>query len=132
MKNKSSTAELKIAIQQLKEKQTNSLQSLIKQFHLTYESLKPVNLLKSTISEVVSSPILLDNILLTSVGLATGYLSKKLVVGKSDNKFRKIFGSVLQFGVTKLVNKNPETIIAIAKFIRTHIPHKKKQIDQLT
>jgi len=47
--------------------------------------LKPVNLLKSTLKDITSSPYLIDNILGTTIDLATGYLSKKLVVRASGN-----------------------------------------------
>jgi hypothetical protein len=126
MKTKSSTATLKKAIQLLKEEQALKGKLLTKQFHLTYESLKPVNLLKSTINDVASSPYLIDNIIGTSVGLVTGYLSKKIIVAGSDSKFRQLFGSILQFGITNLVAKNPEAIKSFGQFIYQHISSNKK------
>jgi hypothetical protein len=126
MKTKSSTTWLKKEIQLLKEEHALKGKSLIKQFHLTYESLKPVNLLKSTINDVSTSPYLMDNIIGTSVGIATGYLSKKIIVAGSDSKFRKLLGSILQFGVTNLVAKNPEAIKSFGQFIFHHISSLKK------
>jgi hypothetical protein len=131
MKKRSSTSKLNEEIQILKEQQAKNLKLLVTQFHHTYENLKPVNLLKSTISEVVSSPFLMDNILVTSLGLASGYLSKKIIVAGSDNKFRKLLGSVFQFGVSNIVTKNPEAIKSISHLIYKKIFHKKQKLETL-
>jgi hypothetical protein len=125
MQNIASTAELKNAIQLLEIEQAANWQLLKEQFHLTYESLKPVNLLRSTVNDIASSPYLIDNIIGNALGLATGYLSKKIVVGASNNKFRKLIGFVLQFGVTNFVAQRPDAIKSIGQFILQHILRKK-------
>ena len=117
MQDITSIAELKNAIQLLKAEQATKEQLLKEQFCITYESLKPVNILKNTLNKVASSPYLIDNILGTAIGLTSGYLTKKLVVNTSGNIFRKLVGSVLQFGVTNLVAKNTETIKSFGKYI---------------
>ena len=112
-----SIAGLKNAILLLEAEQTVKGIVLKEQFKLTYESLKPINILKNTLKEVSSSPLLIDNILGSVVGLATGYLSKKIVVGASGNIFRNILGSILQFGVTNVVSRHPEGIKSIGQSI---------------
>lgn len=52
-------------------------QLLKEQFYLTYESLQPVNLIKSALNEVTTTPYLTDNILGETIGLISGYISKK-------------------------------------------------------
>jgi len=120
------TDELKNAIQLLEVEQAAKWQVLKEQFHLTYESLKLVNLFKSTLNEVASSPYLIDNIIGNAVGLATGYLSKKIVIGASGNIFRKLIGFVLQFGVANFVAHRPEAIKSIGQFILQHVFRKKE------
>jgi len=120
------TDELKNAIQLLEVEQAAKWLVLKEQFHLTYESLKPVNLFKSTLNEVASSPYLIDNIIGNAVGLATGYLSKKIVIGASGNIFRKLIGFVLQFGVANFVAHRPEAIKSIGQFILQHVFRKKE------
>ena len=110
MQNITSTAGLKNAIQLLEAEQAIKGQLLKEQFYLTYESLKPVNLIKSTLNDIATSPYLIDNILGTAMGLASGYLSKRIFVGASGNMIRKLLGSVLQFGVTNVVAQHPDTI----------------------
>ncbi|MCX6236281.1 MAG: hypothetical protein NTY07_01785 [Bacteroidia bacterium] len=129
MENISATVALKNAIQRLEVEQAISGQLLKEQFYFTYESLKPVNILRSTFHEVVTSPHLIDDILGTAVGLATGFVSKKIVmVGASGNLIRKLFGAVLQLGVTTVVSQHPETIKSIGQFIYQRILRKKEKV----
>jgi hypothetical protein len=102
--------ELKEAIRLLEETQVSEGRILKEQFFIVLESIKPVNLIKSTFNEVVSSPNLINNIFSTTIGLAAGYLSNKTIVGSSGNLFKKLLGTLLQFGVTTLIIKNPEAI----------------------
>ena len=124
MKGTNHTTELKEAIILLQNKQEHELLLLKEQFHRTCESLKPMNLLKSTFKASIESPGIKDTILNTSVGLATGYFSKLLFVSTSHNPFIKILGMALQFGITKIVAKHPEGIKSIGKGIVSSIRNK--------
>ena len=128
MENITSTAELKKAIQLLEIEQAINGQLLKEQFNLTFESLKPINMLKSTLKDVASSPYLIDNILGNAIGLATGYFSKKIFIGASGNIIRKLFGSILQFGITNVVSQHPDGIISLGQFIFQHIFRKKESL----
>ena len=127
MENITSSTELKNAIQRLEVEQTIDGQLLKEHFYLTYESLKPINLLRNTIYEISTSPHLVDSILGTAAGLASGYLSRKIVmIGASGNLVRKLFGSVLQLGVTNVVSQYPERIKYLGQFIIQHLLRKKR------
>jgi hypothetical protein len=127
MENITSAIELKNAIQRLEVEQNIDGQLLKEQFYLTYESLKPINLLRHTIYEIYTSPHLIDSILGTAAGLTSGYLSRKIaMIGASGNLVRKLFGSVLQLGVTNVVSQYPETIKSFGQFIIQHILRKKR------
>jgi hypothetical protein len=125
MENITSITELKRAIQLLEIEQANKGQMLKDQFYVTYESLKPINLLKSTLKDVSSSPYLIDNILSNVAGMASGYLSKKIVVGGSGNVFRKLLGSLLQVGVRNVVAQHPEAIKSFGQYIFQKLRDKK-------
>jgi len=126
MENITTAAELKNAIQLLEVEQAIDARNLKDQFYITYESLKPVNLFRNTLYEVISTPNLVDNILGTAAGLVTGYLSKKIVIGASGNILRKLFGSVMQLGVTNIVTQHPDTVKSIGQYIIQNILHKKR------
>jgi hypothetical protein len=120
-------AELKNAIQLLEAEQAIKGQLLKEQFFTTYESLKPVSLIKSTLNDIATSPYLVDNILGTAMGLASGYLTKRIFIGASGNLLRKLLGSVLQFGITNVVAQHSDTIKSIGQVIFQHFLHKKEK-----
>jgi hypothetical protein len=117
MEKITSAAGLKNAILLLEANQVIQGKLLKEQFTATYESFKPVNLIKSSLKDLASSPYLIDNILATAIGLATGFLSKKIFVGSSGNLFRKLLGSFLQAGVTNTVSQHPDTIKSFGQLI---------------
>lgn len=125
MENITSTADLKNAIQRLEAEQAFEKQLLKEDLNMFIESFKPINLLKSTLSDITTSPHLIDNIVGITVGLASGYLSRVLVVGGSGNLIKKLIGTVLQLGVTSSVAQHPETIKALGQYIFQHIFRKK-------
>ena len=126
MQNITSAVELKDAIQLLEAEQSIKGLILREQLFLTYESLKPVNLLRNALKEISSTPYLIDNISGTAMGLLGGFLSKKIFVGASGNLIRKLVGSVLQFGVTNLVAQNSEIIKSVGQALIQHFFQKKK------
>jgi hypothetical protein len=128
MQNIASSEDLKDAIQLLEVDQGIKGQLLKEQLYITYESLKPVNLIKQTLKEISSSPYLIDNISGSVMGLLSGFLSKKIFVGASGNLFRKLIGSILQFGVTNVVAQNSDIIKSAGQVLLQHLFRKKKQI----
>lgn len=103
---------LEEAIRLLENRQETELRLLKEQFHLTYESLRPINLIKSTFSEIEGSPEMRKNLFNTAIGLATGYLSKKVLSTDSHPSLTKILGTIFQFAVAKVVSSNTENIIS--------------------
>jgi hypothetical protein len=108
MKNTNQADALKDAITVLQHKQAGELQLLRQQFHITYDSLKPINLIKKGIQDISSSPDLKNGLINNAIGLATGYLSKKVLIGATRNPIKRILGTVLEFAVAGLVTKQVE------------------------
>lgn len=98
-----SVEELRNAIEFLEFDHVLKRQILKEQIYLTIESLKPANLIKSTMHEITTSPYLFENILGTAAGLIAGYISKKITTGKSGNLVQNLLSALLQFGVTNFV-----------------------------
>lgn len=97
-----------------------NLESRIKELELQYEtqiadikstaaalveSVSPMQLLKSTFRNVVTTPGLRGNLVDTALGLGAGFLGKKLFVNKSAGVFRKLTGSALQLLLTNFISK---------------------------
>lgn len=110
MQKINSGASLRDAILRLESKQADEEIMLREQYHLTYESIKPVNLIKSIFRQAVESRDLKDNLLNTSVGLTAGYFSKILFQGLTKSPFKKLLGTAIMFGITNVIAKNPEAV----------------------
>lgn len=73
------------------------------------QTLKPANLLKSGMETVRHTPNLKTLAINTFIGLVAGYVTRRFIVGKSKNIFKKTLGVAVQAGITKMVhNKLPE------------------------
>lgn len=110
MAKQSSIDSLKESIRLLEIRQVEEGLALKVQFKETFESLKPVNLIKSTLNELSGSAEIKNSLFETIVSIITGYLTKKIMVSSKSNPLMKILGALLQFGVTSLVAKNAESI----------------------
>lgn len=106
--------ELRASIIFLEIKKDNEMRLLKEQFKVTYESMKPANLIKNKINEIITSPDLKQNLINATISLAAGYLSKKAVVGSTHNPLKQLFGTLLQLGVTSVVAKNTDGIKSTA------------------
>ncbi len=102
---KNETEDLNKAIIQLNLKRDQEFEELIDQFKTTKESLKPLNLLKYSVQKISSTTNIKQGILNTSISLATGYISKKIIIGNSTNTSRKILGTILQIGLSSFLLK---------------------------
>jgi hypothetical protein len=120
MQSITSSKELKNAIRLLEAENSIKQEALKEQFYITYESLKPVNLLRRTIHDISSSPDLIDTFLGSSMGLASGYISKKILVGSSNSSFRKILGTLVQLGISNVVSRNSESIKSFIQKVLKH------------
>jgi len=109
MKETNEITALRNNISLLQAKQAEKLQSLKTQLHLTFESLKPVNLIKNTFNDVTSSPEVKNSLVNNAIGLATGYISKKLLIGGTHNPIKKILGALVEFSVASFVAKRADT-----------------------
>jgi hypothetical protein len=117
---------LKNAIISLEAEQYEKGQQLKEQVYLTIDSLRPVNLIKSAINDIFSSKDLLGNLSGTTLGVAGGFLLNKLFVGRSGNLFRKLLGSLFQFGLTNIISKNAELLKSFGQVLLTHLFQRKE------
>jgi hypothetical protein len=104
------TALLKAAIQAKTLEHEEEGKLLKAHFHVTYESLKPVNMLKSAIKNIITAPDLKANLVNSAIGMAAGFLAKKLVTVGSNNPLVKLFGVLAETFVANGVTKNADEI----------------------
>lgn len=102
--------DLRVAILQLESRQAEEAILLKTQFLVAVESIKPINLIKSSLMEAAESEDIKDNLINSSIGLSAGYISKILFQSVSNNPLRKILGTALMFGIKNVVAHNPEIV----------------------
>jgi hypothetical protein len=100
---------LKTSILALEIRQKEEGILLKEQLMITYESLKPVNLIKKTIKDLVEAPALKQDLAGAALSLAAGHISKK-IIGDTHNPFKQILGSLLQMGISSIVSNNSDGI----------------------
>jgi len=95
--------DLKEAIRQLEYQQATELTLLKEQVMDTCESLKPINLIKGTLKGAYSAPDFKTNIVKTVIGIATGFVAKKALIGNTHNPIKKLAGFILEMVVANKV-----------------------------
>jgi hypothetical protein len=125
MQNIQSFVDLRMAILELEIKQAEEGKLLKEQFHFAYESIKPLNLIKSTFKEAVGSTDLKDDVINASVGLTAGYISKAVFEVVTRGPLKNILGTALMFGIKTVIAKNPEALKSVGKFFFKNILRRK-------
>jgi hypothetical protein len=122
------SADLRAAIIELENKKQEQKRQLAISYHAVTESLKPMNLIKSTFSSAKESPGLTGSLLNAGIGLGVGFLSKKLLIGKSAGLVKKILGPAIQMGVASVVANNSGNFKTVGKrLLQTLFRSKKRE-----
>ena len=121
MKTIHTIAELEESILMLETQQVNEEILLKEQFILTYESLKPINIIKNTLEGLTNLSDFGGSITDTSLSLAAGYVSKKIIFGNTKNPLKQIIGSLVQVGITSMVASNADNIKSFVSNITSKI-----------
>jgi len=122
-----SLSALEDAIKLLKYKKTEDEKLLKELFYMTYESLKPINLIKNLFKEPVASQNIKDSLLTSSIGLGAGYLSKLLFQGVVRVPFKNFIGSALMLSIDNLIEKNPGIVSVLSSLIMNAFSKKSKK-----
>jgi hypothetical protein len=99
-------------------------------FLRTYESLKPLNIIKNSIHEIISDPELKTSFVNSAMGYVAGLVAKKAVVGKSYNPLTNIWGSLVGVLVSKMTAKNAEGIKSIGSMLLKKLIHKNEVFEK--
>jgi len=110
MKRKNETDTLNEEIIRSQNKHAHELALLKEQLHTSYESLKPVNLIKSTFKEFTTSPDTKNDLFGNALSLGIGFVAMKVFVNSSHNRFRRVFGTLLQVAITNVVSNQSDHI----------------------
>lgn len=103
-------ADLEKVIQQLKYEQTGELKVLKEQFYTTCGRFTPINIIKGTTKDAMVAPGLKSDLVNAAIGMATGIMAKKALIGSAQNPIRKLFGFILEMVVANKVAGNTDGI----------------------
>jgi hypothetical protein len=110
MKKKVTNAEeLSEAIAELELKAAAQKKNIQEIFADLSEKLKPVNLIRNT-TRAVFSDIHKEDVWNALIGVGTGILSRRLILGRTRGLIGKTLGRAVQWGMAALVSKNAEKI----------------------
>jgi uncharacterized membrane protein YjjP (DUF1212 family) len=105
----SNEAELKASIRELELRTTQQEKVLKENAQSTLKSFQPANLVKVGLinaQKVAMSRDVRVVALNTFIGFAAGYITRKFIIGKNSNIFKRTLGIVVQTAITKMVYKN--------------------------
>jgi hypothetical protein len=90
-------------------------------------SLRPAALIKSTVKDMVTSKDVKGDIIDSLIGLATGFVAKKMVIRGSGNPLIKVIGRLTELTVAKKVGSNAGGIRTIGGMLLKKLFHKNGQ-----
>ena len=102
---------LKETIRLLEIRQTEEKREFNIQLKATFDSLKPANLLRSTLHDLSNSLDLKNNFMETILPLLTGFVSGKLLNRSRKNSFFRIIATMIQLGITNFTAKYSHSIV---------------------
>jgi len=103
---------LKESIRQLEIKQEEEKEAFNLQLKLTFESLKPSNLLKSTLRDFSKNTLEVRNTILEAfIPLITNFISGKLTQKGQKNSFFRLLATMLQVALTNFTAKHSHSIL---------------------
>ena len=120
------TTELDLAIVELEKGKVVQQSILVSQFHETYESMKPMNILKSAFHKATESGDVGSTVLKAIGGIGAGLITKKLLVGKTHSLIGSLLSNALKIGTTKAVYSNTDKIKAYGMAIYNNLFKKNK------
>lgn len=102
MKNKEARDKLENLISLVEARKKMELLELKGSVNGLVDTLRPANLLSTTLDEF-SKPEIKEKLVASVLSLSAGYLSRKLIVGKSNHPVRKVAGYLIQWAVSKIL-----------------------------
>ncbi len=125
MQNINSAADLKKAIIQLELDRTVQWEFLQEQVCNTYESMKPINLIKNSLIDMASSPYLKNKVFALILNSLNKFVSKHTSKEKLDNPFKNFINNLLQLGVSNFI-VNPIALNLVKGFLVQYLFKKAK------
>ena len=123
LKSKADLDQAIARMEQLKHQQREEIVFLFKE---TTHSLNPVNIIKEKISDITEPGETRTSLLTTLGGMAAGMLTKKLIIGKTNNVVTSFLGNLIKTGTFGLSQGQADKIKAYSTAIYHNVLQKKE------
>jgi hypothetical protein len=100
---------LKTAILLAEDRQNFNGKLFKKQLSVSWDTVKNGNLLISPVKEANSHSGMVRLVAKTALGLTTGYLTNRIIIGTSSIILRSVLSGILQFSATRFSSNNANT-----------------------
>jgi hypothetical protein len=90
-----SSTELRETILRIEIKQGEDERLLKEEFMRTYESMKPVNIIKKSIKDIVATSNITENLLQVAISFATNYFLKSSLINPAKSPVKKFLQTIL-------------------------------------
>lgn len=120
-----SKADLDQAIARMEHLKHQQKEEIVFLFKETTHSLNPVNIIKEKISDLTEPGETRNSLITTVGGMAAGMLTKKLIIGKTNNIVTSFLGNLIKTGTFGLIQGHADKIEAYSKAIYHNLIKKK-------
>jgi len=110
---KHSRASLRETIRVLEIRQAEERKDFNKQLKMTFDSLKPANLIKSTFKDIANHMEMKSNVFEAIIPLMTNFLSAKFLRFGRRNSFYRVIATMIQMSITNFTARHRHTILEI-------------------
>lgn len=100
-------------IVELTEKNNRDRQEVVLAYKIAMNEIQPMNLIKSSLQDLISTPGLGKALLTTGLGMAANYISKQIAEENEEHHSKSTFASFMQVGISALTSKNPQNYKSI-------------------
>jgi hypothetical protein len=103
------TALLKKEIEELEIRQAEEGRLLKEHLFVVYDMLKPINLVKNAFNEIASAVESRKGLVNSLIGVLTGFLTQRLIIGSKPGLIKKLVGVLINYGTAAMISKYAET-----------------------
>lgn len=127
----SNTHELDQAILLLENELEEQKYLLTEQLRIMYDSFSPVNVIKDIFREAVTSEEFRSNILTATMGISTGYITRKLFFRGADTPLKALAGNLIQYAVANFFINPSRLLKSIFAPLQELFSKKAEKIDNV-
>ena len=129
MRHKNPTEALNDTIAALERRQVIQLGMIKEQFHAIYNELRPQNIAHEVIEEDDSVPEKGRKMVNNAIGVAVGFLARRMIMGTPHTPVKKLIGRLMQSAVANVVaDKHADTIKSTGNTLMKRIMKYRKKL----